>query len=1088
MARQVLPIVGLVVGAYFGNPQLGYAIGSMIGNAVDPQRLRGPRLQEIPSQTASEGGYRQVVKGTSWINNTNVLDWGEVRRVTVEERQGKGGGPIIESERLYRTYAIGLGEPLAALRVIRKDGKIVYDTRPGSSMLAESAAFAQRFRFYTGAEDQLPDPDLEALPHNGVGNTPYYRGTAYLVFPNDDLTDLQGRIPTYEVEGIEFPTGAVINVALLTNKNHYSGARDALDSESAIGWSSSISLSRVSPNGLYAAGSDVADTGPDRFQVYKYDTGTDTWSALAAPIDMPAKGPAGMAWSPDSQYLAIGFDGTGRLIVYKLVNDVLVKIADPDTLPPQIPYEVQWDSTGQRLALGQASTGNPVVMYDFIAATDTLTNYRTTVALGLGAVGNRLAFMPGIDSRYIAVGTDETVMVLNCSNSPMTLAAFVQSTTEVDGIAGVHWDGTSGYLVAVGQNNGPDFVRIYDFDYSVIGTESLTEVAPPTVQPVDTPQDSAMAADGAYFAIAELGNATPLIYAMGSILPPAPTVVPGVPAAPATLSSVSWSQVPSIPQYAAGPVVLADLIADICDRCGIAEAKLDLAELTDEVDGVTLGGPYDGAGAITMLMPAFFFDLFEADRLIHAPKRGGAVMATITANDLIEEPDENTLRGQDIEYPRSLLLKYLDPEQNYAAPAATVQRNSPDVRVRGEATAELPICFTRTKAFRVADRMFKVMWEDLNGEVTFSLPAGPFAWLTPSDCLGLSLRGGLYRVRVEKVEYAAGVLKVTARRDRQSAYTSNLTPIPLPPPTPPPPSLAGTTQFVVLNISGRIDQDDQLGIVVGACGLDGYAWSGCAVRLSTDGGSNWVTVANITTRARIGNLLDPLPAASPHYTDTTNTLRVLMLDERELEGITDDQLLNEQNGFAIARADGTAEVGQFRDVVDEGDSEWSLTRLFRGRLNTSSAAHLAGAKFVMLDGTVFVPLASSLLGQTLMLQFVSYGTSPEVAPTYTFDWDPAYSQTEWAPADLALTRDAGVIAASWSPRQRFGTDLNPIASINSTGTGWQVTATDGSTTTVANSAYPELSISDVFTGPVTVSVSQINRITGPGPEISEVAP
>ena len=33
MARQVLPIVGAVIGAYFGNPQLGYAIGAMVGNA-----------------------------------------------------------------------------------------------------------------------------------------------------------------------------------------------------------------------------------------------------------------------------------------------------------------------------------------------------------------------------------------------------------------------------------------------------------------------------------------------------------------------------------------------------------------------------------------------------------------------------------------------------------------------------------------------------------------------------------------------------------------------------------------------------------------------------------------------------------------------------------------------------------------------------------------------------------------------------------------------------------------------------------------------------------------------------------------------
>lgn len=37
MARQVLPIVGAVIGAYFGNPQLGYAIGSCEGEGVDPE-------------------------------------------------------------------------------------------------------------------------------------------------------------------------------------------------------------------------------------------------------------------------------------------------------------------------------------------------------------------------------------------------------------------------------------------------------------------------------------------------------------------------------------------------------------------------------------------------------------------------------------------------------------------------------------------------------------------------------------------------------------------------------------------------------------------------------------------------------------------------------------------------------------------------------------------------------------------------------------------------------------------------------------------------------------------------------------------
>ena len=34
--RQIMPIAGAVVGGMFGAPQLGFAIGSMIGNIVDP--------------------------------------------------------------------------------------------------------------------------------------------------------------------------------------------------------------------------------------------------------------------------------------------------------------------------------------------------------------------------------------------------------------------------------------------------------------------------------------------------------------------------------------------------------------------------------------------------------------------------------------------------------------------------------------------------------------------------------------------------------------------------------------------------------------------------------------------------------------------------------------------------------------------------------------------------------------------------------------------------------------------------------------------------------------------------------------------
>src|SRR5690606_19195726 len=114
----------------------------------------------------------------------------------------------------------------------------------------------ERFRFYSGAEDQLPDPDLEALPHNGVGNTPYYRGTAYLVFPNDDLTDTQGRIPTYEVEGVVSATFIPSGASVVTDTGFYTGTATSLSAGTGSPWTIHVALDgsgALSPDGIFAA-------------------------------------------------------------------------------------------------------------------------------------------------------------------------------------------------------------------------------------------------------------------------------------------------------------------------------------------------------------------------------------------------------------------------------------------------------------------------------------------------------------------------------------------------------------------------------------------------------------------------------------------------------------------------------------------------------------------------------------------------------------------------------------------------------------------------------------------------------------------
>lgn len=266
MARTVLPIVGAVVGAFFGAPQLGYAIGSVIGNAVDPQRIKGPRIGDATLQTSQEGAPRPIVYGTAAVMG-NLIDRGPLNKVITEERQGKGGGPVVENESLFMTFAIRICEgPIDGIRRIWEDERLVYDIRPESEIISDSFRYADGFTLYLGEEDQMPDPDLETI--HGVGNTPAHRGSAYIVFKEKNLTDRRGSIPQFrfEVNGCikrgpaqqdepeqipALPDGADI---LTTWNTEFVGDYSATVPEGATlaGWSLNDSSSAGLPNMQYA--------------------------------------------------------------------------------------------------------------------------------------------------------------------------------------------------------------------------------------------------------------------------------------------------------------------------------------------------------------------------------------------------------------------------------------------------------------------------------------------------------------------------------------------------------------------------------------------------------------------------------------------------------------------------------------------------------------------------------------------------------------------------------------------------------------------------------------------------------------------
>lgn len=550
------------------------------------------------------------------------------------------------------------------------------------------------------------------------------------------------------------------------------------------------------------------------------------------------------------------------------------------------------------------------------------------------------------------------------------------------------------------------------------------------------------------------------------------------------LMAASWG--PDFLSVAGGESELASILADLHIRAGVSPSLFNLSDLQDiSIGGLTLQSDgYTAADAISTLQDCYFFDKQEDGEKIRYPLRGKPVVTTLTIDDLVETPDLSK-REQAGEIPRKVHLMYQNPLAGYAPVKATFEASSPDNKSALEISTQVAVVLDVDEAQQMVHKVFKVAVADAQGEIKLSVPDS-FIYLCPGDCIGLSLRGRVIRLRIEEIDWADGVMNLTCRTDRQSAYTSTLTGIPIPPPTLPPSTIAGDTQFVYLDIPARIDSEDDLHyLVAGTSAMPG--WYGWELQRSLDGGLNFSSVDTWNDRAVMGTLVDPVSAASEHYTDTTNTVRVqLYRTTQVIESQTEQQFLSEGGAFAIVRPDGSAEVMQYLDADDEGDGVFALTTLHRGLLNTGGSAHLQGALVVMLSSAKHVIAQSAWLGMDLMHRAVSLGESPETADIQT-DTFVGRSQIEWPVAYLDAQRDlSDVLTVSWLPRHRFGSDVNPIASVNFQ--GFRVTFDDGASSVSFDTTSTTYTYDASAMGSsVEVSVAPINRITGVGPAESVIA-
>lgn len=526
---------------------------------------------------------------------------------------------------------------------------------------------------------------------------------------------------------------------------------------------------------------------------------------------------------------------------------------------------------------------------------------------------------------------------------------------------------------------------------------------------------------------------------------------------------------------------LPEVIEDLAYRAGLPSERvgLTLMDWQQIVRGFTIGNAYAASGNLQTLSSVFFFDPYSAEGRVNFVGRGRGAAATILEADMIDndEPVEegNTRRADPIAVPRVLHLNYYDVAGGLNTDKQRSERPEGS-RADGDPTSlQTPVVLSADEAASVVARTHGLMIEQQKGELNFALPDN-WLRLTESDAVFVQTGTKMVRAILTRVETDDGEQRYKAIRDRQSLYTTQVQGIPAAPVTRPPSSVAGPTILEFLDIPILRDMDDQLGFRMAVAGIL-PAWPGALVELSLDGGANYITSETTRLGSIMGTLVTALgdhPAAFP---DAVNACQVeITTPNAALVNTVLAGMMNRRNRAIIGD-----ELVNFADTDEVTPGTWELSHWLRGRKGTDTAAHAPGARFVMLDTTMFIPAELAWLGRTLTFRATTFGRHVDEATIASVVFT-GQSQVERRPAYLQARRDGADVVASWQGVGRLGGGANVAMGVQFA--GFQVTLTDGSTTQTHNTLTGEFTGSlAAFVGPVTVRVQQRNQLTGLGPYI-----
>lgn len=939
--QQALGAVGFVVGAYFGYPQLGFVVGSLVGAALTPKtKTEGPRLDDLKVTVSTYGAGVPTLNGTDRLGGNFIWATDKYQEGTTEST-GKGGGTENTTYRTFIDCRIGLcetprdGSTVSVLQMF-SNGKMVYDASSGISIgsaLASAENPVASGILYQGDAAQLPDPTEEAH-EGGPGSVSAYRG-----------------LVSYHVNHLECPNGQVPQLsfvlstsASIVNEIHTSADFYFPKVSSAI---SKISIDKQT----VVFGQTAASTAA--IGVMGIDFGSVTNFVPAVP-------------NSDNQ-ITQGDSDQDLMVVQQNSGTADSAMVLMDEYGGLTAYRVGSDfhCDGSRTNASWALRGNWVAFGGVTATDDVILLYGKDLGFSVGSC--------------IATGQQKVML------TDSYLWVVYASTLEIRDLDGA--------LTSLASASFPgSFSGHYTlFAYGAIDTlYCLLNAAGRT-------QLWAATRNGSSITFTLQGEMVrgdnsipfPLVYPVkvdrGNVYAPLIVDASGG-ASEYTIYELVYLL---FNQLSASDVKVKNVIAELCERAG--ETRYDVSGIpdSDTLHGYKLTNPASARSNIQPLLDAFGIFIVDEDGLIKFKKYSSITsLATITYDELGQSEagsdagDAMPLsRKQEIDLPRSVTASYIEAAIDYQT------ASEPSERQVTEATEdqqiELPMVINSDQAKSAANRILYAAWNQQN---TRSCKVSrKYAWLSCGDGVTVEYPRGSFRLwRI--MSLTDDGLTVELNVEPGDAAIFNQTAIgstgyvgqevdPLPAPL----------RAQILDMPIVRDADNNAGPYValdsfGSVPAEGELFVG-------DDDTVLASRGTVSQSAPIGYGETALASGPIGLVDETNLFTVNIGDDT-FTSVTRDVLLAGGGEYWAYGAPGRWEIGASASGDNLGGGRYTLSRHLRGLFGTErfTGTHVAGDAFVLLRivGMLRPDTGVGGIGQTKSYRAVAKGASLNSAASQTY--------------------------------------------------------------------------------------------------------